>query len=177
MRMGLINASNRQPVYKFMKRTASVSLFPVTTISDKYEYSNIKIKCSSNIICICIFAISWLRIYSDIHLVNTWHPNIFEYLLNKFCGIQIYSDIRFDPLKDICSSLGCSTFPLFPHDHLVQKNRVIGGCQAQIVGSACTKHMCESCCWDLQAIILPFCYSKDLTLIVCYGCNITGWET
>ena len=52
----------------------------ISSISDKYEYSNIRIKLPSNIICICIRAISGVRIYSDIHSLNMLYPNIFGYL-------------------------------------------------------------------------------------------------
>ena len=71
----------------------------------------IQINWPSNIIHIC--AISPEQIYSDIHLVNMWHPNIFWYSFTKLCGIQIYSDICLDPFYDIHSSLiftQCATF-------------------------------------------------------------------
>ena len=77
--------------------------FKVTTISDEYEYLNIRIKWPSNILRIC--AISRVGIYSDIRLVNMWHPNIFGYLSRKLCGIQIYSDICLGSFYDIRLSL------------------------------------------------------------------------
>ena len=49
------------------------------SISDEYEYSNIRIKLPSNIIRICICEISGVRIYLDICSVNIGHPNIFGY--------------------------------------------------------------------------------------------------
>ena len=65
-------------------------------------------KCPSNIIRICIRAISWVQIYLDIFLEIIWHANIFKYLFGKLCGIQIYSDT-------------CSVhFMIFAH-HLVLK--------------------------------------------------------
>ena len=51
----------------------------ISSISDDYEYSNIRIKLPSNIIRIRIRAISGTQIYSDIHSVNMWYPNIFGY--------------------------------------------------------------------------------------------------
>ena len=51
----------------------------ISSISDDYEYSNIRIKLPSNIIRIRIRAISGVRIYSDIRLVNMWHLNLFRY--------------------------------------------------------------------------------------------------
>ena len=50
-----------------------------SSISDEYVYSNIQIKWPSNIICICIRAISGIGIYSDICSVNMLHPDIFGY--------------------------------------------------------------------------------------------------
>ena len=41
-----------------------------SSISEKYKYLNIKIKWPSNIICICIHAISGVQIYLDICSVN-----------------------------------------------------------------------------------------------------------
>ena len=49
----------------------------VSSISDEYEYLNIRIKLPSNII--RIHAISGVRMYLDIRSVNVWHPNIFGY--------------------------------------------------------------------------------------------------
>ena len=49
----------------------------ISSISDEYEYSNIRIRLPSNIIRIRIRAISGVQIYSDIRSVNMWHPNIF----------------------------------------------------------------------------------------------------
>ena len=68
--------------------------FPkVTTTSDEYKYLNIGINWPSNIICICISAISRVQIYSYICLENKWHPNIFEAYWNICSG----------PFYDICS--------------------------------------------------------------------------
>ena len=52
----------------------------ISSISDVYEYSNIEIKSSSYII--HIFAISGVRIYSDLRSVNMWHPKIIGYLFS-----------------------------------------------------------------------------------------------
>ena len=46
-----------------------------------------------NIICIRSLAIFAVQIYSDICLVNMWHPNIFRYLFGTECCIRIYSYI------------------------------------------------------------------------------------
>ena len=77
----------------------------VNTIRDDHKYSNIWIRWPSNIVCICICAISQVQIYSDIRLVNIWHLNIFVYSLGKLCGIRICFDICFGPFYDIRSSL------------------------------------------------------------------------
>ena len=70
----------------------------VIIINDDYEYSNIWRKIwLLYIICICVCAISWFQIYSDIRLVNMWHLIIFKYFFGKFCGIQIYSDSSSGP--------------------------------------------------------------------------------
>ena len=52
----------------------------ISSISDEYEYLNIQIKLPANTIRICICAISGIKIYSDICLVNMWHTNLFGYL-------------------------------------------------------------------------------------------------
>ena len=51
----------------------------MSSISDEYEYSNIRIKLPSNIIGIRICASSGVQIYSDIRSVNMGYPNIFGY--------------------------------------------------------------------------------------------------
>ena len=53
----------------------------INTISEVYKFSNIQTKCPLNIVRIC--AVYRVQIYSDIHLVNMWHPNIFEYLFGN----------------------------------------------------------------------------------------------
>ena len=77
----------------------------IPLISDEYEYSNIQIKLPSHIICIRIYAISRVRIYSDIRLVKMWHPNIFVYSFGTYCSIRIYLNICLCQFYDICSSL------------------------------------------------------------------------
>ena len=81
-------------------------------ISNKYEYSNIRIKLPSNIIRIRIRAISGIQIYSDIPFGKyvaskymrifiryiMWHSNIFGY---SFVSILWYSLIT-GPLSFIC---------------------------------------------------------------------------
>ena len=64
----------------FFRGSLSEPLSKITSISDEYEYSNIRIKLPSNIIRIRICDISSVQIYLDICLVNMWHPNIFGYL-------------------------------------------------------------------------------------------------
>ena len=88
-----------------LKDSMSEYFSKVTTISDEYEYLNIRIKWPSNIIRIRICAISRVRIYSDIRSVNMWHANIFGYSFGRLCGIRIYSDIRSGKFYDIRSSL------------------------------------------------------------------------
>ena len=55
----------------------------ISSISDEYEYFNIQIKLPSNIIFICIHAISGIQIYLDICFVNMCHQNMSEYLFGK----------------------------------------------------------------------------------------------
>ena len=73
------NLSQKISSVKLYLEETLVSALKKISISDEYEYSNIQIKWLSNIICICICAISGIRIYSDICLVNMLHPNIFGY--------------------------------------------------------------------------------------------------
>ena len=75
----------------------------VTKISDEYEYCNIQMTWHSNIICICILAISRLQRYSDICSVNMWHLNMFGYSFGKLCDIQVFLDIRLCPFYYIRS--------------------------------------------------------------------------
>ena len=101
----------------------------VSSISDEYEYSNIRITLPLNIIPICICAISGIQIYLDICLVNVWHQNIFGYSFGTLCGIQIFSYICLSPFYEICSSLA----PIIPdppptnfttmHSRLVRSDR------------------------------------------------------
>ena len=64
----------------FFRLSMSEPFSKISSISDEYEYLNIQIILPSNIICIRIRAISGVRIYWDIRLVNMWHPNIFGFL-------------------------------------------------------------------------------------------------
>ena len=91
----------------------------ISSISDEFEYSNIREKkLPSNIIRSWSLAISGVQIYLDIALVNMWHPNLFGYLLGTKCGIQTYSDICSCQFYYISSSLAgrsaCSPRPSQP---------------------------------------------------------------
>ena len=72
-----------------------------------FEYSNVFMKCSLNIIFICICVLSLIQVYLDICLVNSWaskyiwifirsihgHSNIFWYLCRPIsCTILPYAD-------------------------------------------------------------------------------------
>ena len=115
----LMNNVNQGPNYVSHKihctiyswDSMSESFFKVTAISYEYEYTNIQIKWPSNIIRICICAISRVRIYLYTCLANMWHPNILGYLFGKLFGIQIYLDIRLGPYHDIRSSLVTNPTP------------------------------------------------------------------
>ena len=71
-------------------------------MSDDYEYSNIWVKLSPNIIHINFCTISGVQIYLDISSVNMLHLNIFGYSFGAWCGIGMYSDICLCPFYDIC---------------------------------------------------------------------------
>ena len=58
------------------RRSISVPFSKISSISDEYEYLNTQITLPSNIIHIHVCAISKVRIYLEICLVNMLHPNI-----------------------------------------------------------------------------------------------------
>ena len=71
----------------FFRGSMSEPFSKMSSISDEYEYLNIRIKLPSNIIRIRISANSGVQIYLDIRLVNMGYPNKFGYLFGTYCGI------------------------------------------------------------------------------------------